>query len=459
MNRILQSSYFVLFAILYVLLSWNSRFAADDFYFLHLSRDSGVWQGMAEQYTAFSGRWACHLWSLLLLKLSDFRLFLPLLFTGTMVAFYFALSALFYKVFVRTNVEESNFNSDAAVFLLISSIFFCTPSTGEVWFWFISVSGYLWSFIAILAIINSLLGKKYKNSTKLFLVVFSLYIGGASESLAVSFLLGLILTAIYSVRKYGRQEFFKSEDGRKIIIVISTITASLLISFLAPGTNVRYNMLPHPGLLEKCIIFIKAFGKIFLQYYRYHLPFLILFSLSWLRFGNAIRKSQTLSSEEAMQLLRRATILYLTLLVIIILPVTLMLSESGPARTFFPVVVSTIAYFAFLFTLTGIFFFNQKILNTIAVVQSFLLLTYCSFQLIKQYNTTSVYASSFDDRITQIDLAKKENSSPPAELPMLPESGMLFNAEINSDTNYYVNKHWQAEFGIAVRLMDKRISD
>ncbi|MBL0102902.1 MAG: hypothetical protein IPP51_03575 [Bacteroidetes bacterium] len=80
MTKIFRSTFLLLFFGLFLMLCFRARFAADDFFFMHLGDTNGVWGGMSSQYFSFSGRWACHLVSIMLLKLSSLPLFLPVFF-------------------------------------------------------------------------------------------------------------------------------------------------------------------------------------------------------------------------------------------------------------------------------------------------------------------------------------------------------------------------------------------
>ena len=144
----------ILFILLLVNLSLNARFAADDYYFLYLNMNYGPVGGTIFQYMDFSGRWLCHFISLLALNLSGFRFFLPAYFVFTFAMLYLILSSLFYKIYTYYDIDENDFNSDLPPLLLLASFILCSFSVGENWFWFISVSTYIWSISFSLLLVN-----------------------------------------------------------------------------------------------------------------------------------------------------------------------------------------------------------------------------------------------------------------------------------------------------------------
>ena len=356
MTKIFRSTFLLLFFGLFLMLCFRARFAADDFFFMHLGDTNGVWGGMSSQYFSFSGRWACHLVSIMLLKLSSLPLFLPVFFITTFTIFYFVLSALFYKIFVRTDVDERDFNSDFAPLFFLICLFFATNNIGEVWFWFISVTGYLWSMIAILAISNFLLGKKDTNLKRLLITLCALYVGGASESMAISYTVILLIVGGYYIYREGRNEFFKSLFGKYWLTATSLIILSLCISAVAPGTSNRLELLPHVSFGEKFVVLLKSIVKVFTRYYRQYGLFLILFSIPWMPFGFFIQESRPILYKDILKLAMKFTIVYFIGLIIILFPIAFILSENGPARTLFPVTLISAAYFASLLTLAGMFF-------------------------------------------------------------------------------------------------------
>ena len=59
----------------------------------------------------------------------------------------------------------------------------------------------------------------------------------------------------------------------------------------------------------------------------------------------------------------------------------------------------------------------------------------------------------YDERIAQIKTVSPGNSPEVIEVPPLSDPGMLFNAEISTDTAFYVNQHWRMKYGVTLKLI------
>ena len=158
----------------------------------------------------FSGRWLCHFISLLALNLSGFRFFLPAYFVFTFAMLYLILSSLFYKIYTYYDIDENDFNSDLPPLLLLASFILCSFSVGENWFWFISVSTYIWSISFSLLLVNLYINNKKRFYKPALIIFSSLYIGSASESYA---LLMIIFSILYIILN---PDLFSSVDLRNM---------------------------------------------------------------------------------------------------------------------------------------------------------------------------------------------------------------------------------------------------
>ena len=184
----------------------------------------------------FSGRWLCHFISLLILNLSGLRFFLPAYFIFTFAVLYLILSSLFYKIYTHYDIDEDDFNSDLPPLLFLASFILCSFSVGENWFWFISVSTYIWSISFSLLLVILYINNKKRFYKPALIIFSSLYIGSASESYALLMIIFSILYIIFKIRTEGI-ETFKSDPKQKTLITsLILIFISFLISTLSPGT-------------------------------------------------------------------------------------------------------------------------------------------------------------------------------------------------------------------------------
>ena len=148
--------------------------------------------------------------------------------------------------------------------LIITSFYFSTYSIGETWYWFIIVITYLWSLISFFIILNNVFSKKQGFLNYLFLILAALFSGGASESYAIISIVLLLTILVYRLKILSVS--LKDFTSSRLILAIVIITISLSFSAFAPGTAIRYSMLPHPPFLEKLWIALKALLKFFIRY-------------------------------------------------------------------------------------------------------------------------------------------------------------------------------------------------
>ena len=439
----LTYSFTILLLLLLVILSFNARFAADDYYFLFLEKSEGAFGGMIFQYTDFSGRWLSHFVSLMLLKLSGFKYFLAGFFILTFATLYLILSSLFYKIYNWYDVDENDFNSDFPPLLIIASLVLCAFSVGENWFWFISVTTYVWSIIFGLILVNLYLNNKKRFYTPALLIFSSLYIGSASESFAVLMILFSLLFVTFKIRSEGIEVFKASSKNRSLLLMMILIFASFLISTLSPGTFHRNALLPSLSLFQKCEILFRSFGKILIQYIPSKIHLFVIFGLPWIAFGFYI---QEMLQNKTYAIIRNIfVILLLTFAAIFIclFPTVFILGETGPARALLIITLVLTISFAILFTLTGMLFRKESHILKISSIAFFFSIIYLFYENIKQYRVTKVFAETYDERIARIVELNNENFTGIAEFSPLPAPGMNYHAEFSTDTLYYVNQHWK----------------
>jgi hypothetical protein len=59
----------------------------------------------------------------------------------------------------------------------------------------------------------------------------------------------------------------------------------------------------------------------------------------------------------------------------------------------------------------------------------------------QQYTLTTEYAKKYDERMEYIESKRLNYTNEVLELPPLPLSGMLFSAELSTDTSHFSNQH------------------
>ncbi len=441
LKRISISNYCIafLFLVLYFLLSFHYRLASDDFYYLSLYKKFGAWNGMVFQYEQWSGRWAAHFLACLFLKFHANFFLLPYISILTLVLLYFSLQKIIKKLLPLFHFDLPEVNLNSLTFVLVTSFFFSTYSIGETWFWYIIILTYLWSIVAFLILLNYIFSESNNSINYSLIILTSAFIGGASESYALLFLFFLSLTFLY---RWKRQKNKITERTTlRLLIAIVVLTISFSISILAPGTSIRYSLLPHPPLIEKFWIIVKAIIKYFVRFLPEKFIYLFIFSMPWFFFGSFNKGSGYTKIKAGITMINISLLFFITLIILFI-PTTFIMSETGPDRALSIVSLITTVYFAILFFLFGTMFNpnslwwkRTQIIFSLAAI-SFLILT-----ILNQYPIIRNFTKAYNERMKDLDKAKTEKYNGVLELNKLPSSGYLYWAELSQDTSYFVNKH------------------
>src|SRR3982751_2462343 len=114
----------LLFTALYVFLSFHSRMAGGDYYYLWLRNNFGTAGGMLYQYDHWSGRWSAHLAGCWLIKYWRSMWMMPALHMVTLALLYFAIKGSIKKVFSRLIIHSDNFSHSLLSLFLASAFFF-----------------------------------------------------------------------------------------------------------------------------------------------------------------------------------------------------------------------------------------------------------------------------------------------------------------------------------------------
>lgn len=439
-----------LFIVLLVILSKNARLAADDYFFINLSNTFGPLKGAILQYNTFSGRFLTHIVSCYLLQFSNSSYFLPIYFCLTFLILYYAISAIYFKIYSLYSIEELKFNSDFTPLLFLSTFFFSSFSIGESWFWFISTTTYLWNIIAALILINIVLKNKLKIASYFLIVSCSIYIGFSSESFALIYLALILFFIGREVAVKNVESVIKSRTVRILFFIFLIIISSLLVSLLSPGSQTRNNLLIVHSFSEKLIIIAKSIVKIFIFYLPYKLLYFSILSLPWLVFGRFIQLEKSYSRKTIWKNIFRLCLWTFFLILICTLPTAFILGELGPPRSLLILSLVFTTFFAVLFSLLGMLIVKEKIISRINYFALSVSIIFLIYELIYQYHITKIYADAYDDRVEHLSQLKKDSTISLIKVVPLPDCGMLYNAEYSTDTAYFVNQHWK--MGLALNF-------
>jgi hypothetical protein len=306
----------------------------------------------------------------------------------------------------------------------------------------------MWSIIFSLILLNIFFKNTHSKFTKPLLVISCIYIGTASESLALFDLILLTIYSAYIIRKESL-EFWKNDKQNKyILLAFATLFISFLTSILSPGSLARNELLPAFSISGRTIVFAKSILKTFFVYLPEKSWLFLILSGPWMIFGYLIQEEVAMPMRQILKRIGIIILLTIVLVSIALFPTALILGEQGPSRALSIVTLIFAISFAALFTHFGMFFQMDKKITLISNFTLFFSIIYLSFQCINQYKTTSVFARFYDERVNALEEMKKNQFKGTAELTPLPEAGFLYDARISDDTAYFVNQHWKLGLGL-----------
>ena len=427
-----------LFLSLFFLLSFKAHLASDDFYYLWLTKKFGAWGGMMYQYENWSGRWSAHWLACLLIPYWKNSWFLPLFHFITLAALVYSIYRLIILAIAKYSPEIGKGTALALSILFCASFFFASYDIGETWFWYIIIITYLWSIVAFLFLIGIVFNRRSSLFALPVTLLLSAYIGGASESFALIFLFFLSVILLYRTFIAG----IKRSDPIQIRLIFGIIVllASLGISALAPGTDVRRSALPHVDWIDTLWVISKTYVKYFVRFLPSHIFFLILLSASWLYIGDRYLRDK-IDRAKARRLLLNTTLLFLAALLILFIPTSMILSETGPDRALSIVSLATALFFLVVFAMLGVLVNRKTILRVHALLLA-IAVGALAFTCMKQYRLGQSFDMAYRQMMDEIDRARNSGITV-LELERLPPDGMLYWDPLTTDTSYFVNRHLQ----------------
>jgi hypothetical protein len=276
---------------------------------------------------------------------------------------------------------------------------------------------------------------EFNSLLKIIASLAFIYIGGAFESYAVIVLLILIGYLIYELQK-------KTERNRKritlLLFSIFFLIASFSIAFSGHGWRNRHDILGTPSITSALFITSKAFIKLFIRFLPPKIHWLILFFLVWMGIGSQLKGSLIPFKNFFLKL----ALIFLVSNFILLFPSCYLLRETPPFRvwTLNCFLVSVFIALSGL-QLGNVLKVHQRkflIISSTALAILFLLLVKIFFE---QKKITALYAAAYDNRMQILIQSKTDSPQKEISLEPLPPSGMLYSAEISTDTNDFHNRH------------------
>ncbi|MGB0882128.1 MAG: DUF6056 family protein [Vicingaceae bacterium] len=437
----IKSSYLIgsqaiLFCLFLLTTFYFNRFAADDYYFIGELKTKSLSEIYSNLYLKWNGRWTYNFFVLFFLKFNSTSFFLPLYNLLTIGTLYLGIHKLLQSVntFYHFNFSLKKVTIYSAIAL--STLFFCTMEPNDTWLWYTSSVAYLWSVSAFFWGASTFFKLKKNILDYLIVIICSVYIGGSTEPLSIF----IILTLVFLL--------YKKKNVSIGAIALITLASSFLINYFSPGTEFRDELTPNLSLLD--LILYTGYGTLkftFLSIHKTFIPALFL-SLPFYILGKQHNNQLVKNFNPTKSLLKSLGIIAITI-VLNQLMVTYVLGGLAPDRaTISSSIVITIITIRYLF-LFGVYHQKEiKLLKPILVINVIALLCFSTYY----FNVHQSYAQAIDERLKQIIQSEKKL----IEVPPLPKSGYIFNAEITSDTSNFRNQHLKQGLNKEVNIVLKK---
>ena len=423
------------FTALFILLASNNRPAGDDFEFLNLISNYGWWNAMVVYWKAWNSRWLALLFLNTVLASYNVLHSFFLYHIITILALSTALIRLIKFLFTRIGIAAGGLTLFYLSSLLLINFFFLSFDVTESFFWINANQMYLWSVIFMILGFTELLKKEYQLTSFFIASISFFYVGGAFESYAVVALSALVVFLISELRK-------KEKNKTRIKLITASIfllSISFSIELLGTGWRNRHEILGTPTLPSALFVTSKAFVKMLIWYIPQKIHWIIIFFLWWYALGNRthLEKDTYLGK----YFLPKLLLAFALVSFLILFPSCYLLRETPPFRTW--------TLISFLLSLTiaiagfvvgyRLYKYDQPRYLAYLGLLVFVILTTKLF--IDQKKITTKYAAAFDARESILAGAAMRGDTGIIELEPLPPSGLLYSAEIASDTSDYRNRH------------------
>jgi len=432
----------LLFLILFAILSYFSRLATDDYYFIGDLKNRGTFEQVWFQYKYWSGRYTATfamnvIYNLLGIKQTYYNFLPPLSLFLLITGIYTFLKNLIINYSIQLKKSILIIYS-----ICIASIFFfLSYDIAESWFWYCGYSSYLWSITALILGTGLLISKNCKWYNSLLLCVCFLYVGGASE--LYSAIIGLYYTyivfSIYKKQK-TKNNFWQNRFNKKLIIGYVSFSIAFILLLIAPGNYVRDTLFPEHSFFYAFFLTGKSFVKFTILYLPIKSIYLIGFSPLFILMGIYLKEQLNFSFSPFRKMFKKITLIFFSTLFLFFYTTAYVMVEAGPARVLFFVSFLFTCYIIFISFYAGltISFKNQYKLKLISV---FILIPLLIFHIINQTLIASNYSKANDERIAYIlNLKEKIKTDTLILLTPLPPSGMLYSSEITNDTTHFTNR-------------------
>ena len=447
-----------MFLLLYAILSYYSRLATDDYYFIWDLQRIGIWQSLYEHYIEWSGRFSAGFVADVFYK--NFGHNQKYYNLYPLISLFLLASGIYSALINITsyfNIVISKFYIIYSTTLFIALFFFLSFDIGESWFWYCSLCTYLWSIIVFIWGIALILSRRSHFIIYPLIFICFLYIGGASEfNSAIFSLLFLAVFAFQWKKRRNISTLFSNSVFRKLLMAFITLEISFFILLIAPGNYARDLLFPHHQFFFSFFLVTKSIVKFLVLYLPFKIPYIIAFSFPFCIIGHEISGRRSINF--SFKAFKQITYGLIAVLLIFWFLVAYVMVEAGPPRVLILVSFLLTIYFI------GSFFFlgyankvNQKQYRIIKLSSIIIGFAVMFFHLYDQYSIAKSYSIANDERIAFITkLNETVTKDTLVSLKPLPKSGMLYSSEISSDTTHFTNMELRIGYNLKYHVISEK---
>jgi len=433
----------VLFMSTYLVVGMYNRLSADDFHYMHMTRELGVWDAMVFYYQHWNPRWSGTLLLNTVLGYYVKGASLPLFHFLTMFIGCTGVAVLLWSLMLRLGLRVTSSEFAVMPMYMMGALFHVSIGTGDTWFWLSSMSMYLWGLMAVVLGFGLLLRERLSVLQYVLVFMLFLFAGGAAETVAVA-----ALTVLLYLGLTGR-----AGKGRAFHIATLACLAGFCIDAMGAGVHVRMEHLPQTAMSERLWEGMKNYGRLLFRHIPMMLPALIAFLLPLAWIG---RRSEHLQAGNLTSLYlpsRHAFVIADLIALGISFMMGLLMSAMGPDRAWLPVSAMVLAIGALVAVRSGRWLFDRTSgrLFHLVILSQMLLLSFQIREMVVNVPKAKTYALAVDDRMATIAKAVSEGAGE-LTLSPLPDAGWLHSAEVTTDTSHHLNRHLSLYFGGSIRL-------
>ncbi len=440
----------LLFALTYLILSFNNRFVSDDIALMNHFKESGWWGAITE--FEYSRRYTSHgLFHGLMCFTSDLKsshaqlfVFHVMVFIGFISGIYRVLNKLFPVEFL---FSVSKFERVILSVTLLIALFFGSMQLNEVWFWTISSVIHLLPLMFLLHCLASIFtSNKQGWIHALIALLCGFYIGGASEVFAMVSL--LLLTILGLGQYYG---VHKRKNVRLIKIGSAVIgnAGMLLWNVLGNKMNSRFEALSKRRDAASQSWSEDFFGA-FIET-RFIIFILILVLMIF--YGRRLKMSAVYLNIWTKKRLSIAILFLISTWLLTFLPLIATFGDLGPRRAWTPFGFTLIV----LLLLIAIDIGNRFHLSTKRTIIGIILsgsLCILGLSAIIWRQTPRIvqYSKKHDQRLKYFEQLESKGNTDIVTVPKLPDAGMLTSCDIESDTTAWINQQYRQALNLSFSI-------